>query len=139
MRSPLDGRPLEIQIPQGIPAVNADPDLMGLALRQLLGNAVKYSPPGSTIAISASETEDTVTVRVCDQGPGIPPNELESIFDRFYRGSRARDLIPGTGMGLSVARDIINAHQGRLWAENRQEGGAKFSFTLPIFKEGRKP
>jgi two-component system sensor histidine kinase KdpD len=139
MRSPLDGRPLEIQIPQGIPAVNADPDLMGLALRQLVGNAVKYSPPGSTIAISASATEDTVTVQVCDQGPGIPQNELESIFDRFYRGSRARDLIPGTGMGLSVARDIINAHQGRLWAENRQEGGAKFSFTLPIFNEGRKP
>src|ERR1035438_8911955 len=139
MRSPLDGRPLEIQIPQGIPAVNADPDLMGLALRQLVGNAVKYSPPGSTIAISASATEDTVTVQVCDQGPGISQNDLESIFDRFYRGSRARDLIPGTGMGLSVARDIINAHQGRLWAENRQEGGAKFSFTLPIFNEGRKP
>jgi two-component system sensor histidine kinase KdpD len=139
MRSPLDGRPLEIQIPQGIPAVNADPDLLGLALRQLVGNAVKYSPPGSTIAISASATEDTVIVRVCDQGPGIPQNELESIFDRFYRGSRARDLIPGTGMGLSVARDIINAHQGRLWAENRREGGAKFSFTLPIFSEDRKP
>lgn len=139
MKSPLDGRPLEIQIPEGISAVNADPDLMGLALRQLLGNAVKYSPPGSTIAISASATEDTVTVRVCDQGPGIPQNELESIFDRFYRGSRARDLIPGTGMGLSVARDIINAHQGRLWAENRREGGAKFSFTLPIFSEDRKP
>jgi two-component system sensor histidine kinase KdpD len=139
MKSPLDGRPLEIQIPEGIPAVNADPDLMGLALRQLLGNAVKYSPPGSTIAISADTTDAIVTVRVCDQGPGIPQNELESIFDRFYRGSRARDLVPGTGMGLSVARDIINAHQGRLWAENRREGGAKFSFTLPIFSEDRKP
>jgi two-component system sensor histidine kinase KdpD len=139
MKSPLDGRPLEIQILEGIPAVNADPDLMGLALRQLLGNAVKYSPPGSTIAISADTTDAIVTLRVCDQGPGIPQNELESIFDRFYRGSRARDLVPGTGMGLSVARDIINAHQGRLWAENRREGGAKFSFTLPIFSEDRKP
>jgi signal transduction histidine kinase len=113
--------------------------MIGLALRQLLGNAIKYSPPGSTIAISANQTHGIVTVRVSDQGPGIPENELESIFERFYRGSRGRDLVPGTGMGLSVARDIINAHQGRLWAENRSEGGAQFSFSLPIFSEDKKP
>jgi two-component system sensor histidine kinase KdpD len=139
MKSPLDGRPLEVQIQEGILSVNADPDMIGLALRQLLGNAIKYSPPGSTIAISANQTHGIVTVRVSDQGPGIPENELESIFERFYRGSRGRDLVPGTGMGLSVARDIINAHQGRLWAENRSEGGAQFSFSLPIFSEDKKP
>ena len=139
LKSLLDGRPLEIQIQEGIASVNADLDMMGLALRQLLGNAVKYSPPGSTIAISANQTDGTITVRVRDQGPGIPQDELESIFERFYRGSRARDSVPGTGMGLSVARDIINAHQGRLWAENRPEGGAQFSFSLPIFSEDTKP
>ena len=139
MKSLLDGRPLEIHIQEGISPVSADPDMMGLALRQLLGNAVKYSPPGSRIAISANQTDATVTVRVCDHGPGIPPNELESIFERFYRGGRVRDSVPGTGMGLSVARDIISAHQGRLWAESRPEGGAQFSFSLPIFSEDRKP
>jgi signal transduction histidine kinase len=113
--------------------------MIGLALRQLIGNAVKYSPPGSTIAISAIQTDDIVTVRVRDQGPGIPHNELESIFERFYRGSRTQDSVAGTGMGLSVARDIINAHQGRLWVENRREGGAQFSFSLPTLKEDRKP
>jgi two-component system sensor histidine kinase KdpD len=138
MKSLLDGRPLEVQIQEGMLSVNADPDMIGLALRQLLGNAIKYSPPGSTIAISANQTDGTVTVRVRDQGPGIPQNEIESIFERFYRGSRGRDLVPGTGMGLSVARDIINAHQGRLWAENRPEGGAQFSFSLPIFIEDKK-
>ena len=138
MKSLLDGRPLEIQVQEGISPVSADPDMMGLALRQLLGNAVKYSPPGSTIAISANQTDGTVTIRVRDQGPGIPQNELESIFERFYRGSGTRDSVAGTGMGLSVARDIINAHQGKLWAENRPEGGAQFSFSLPIFSEDRK-
>jgi two-component system sensor histidine kinase KdpD len=139
MKSLLDGRPLEIHIQEGISPVSADPEMIGLALRQLLGNAVKYSPPGSTIAITAHQTGDTVTIRVYDQGPGIPQNEVESIFQRFYRGSRARDSVPGTGMGLSVARDIISAHQGRLWAENRPEGGAQFSFSLPIFSEDKKP
>jgi len=139
MKSLLDGRPLEIQIQEGISSVNADRDMIGLALRQLLGNAVKYSPPGSTIAISANQTDGTITVRIRDQGSGIPQDELESIFERFYRGSRARDSVPGTGLGLSVARDIINAHQGRLWAENLPEGGAQFSFSLPVFGEDRKP
>jgi two-component system sensor histidine kinase KdpD len=139
MKVPLDGRPVEIQIPESISPASADPDMLGLALRQLLGNAIKYSPPGSMITIIVNQTGDTVTIRVCDQGPGIPQNELESIFERFYRGSRSRDSVPGTGMGLSVARDIISAHQGRLWAENRPEGGAQFSFSLPIFNEDKKP
>jgi two-component system sensor histidine kinase KdpD len=139
LKSLLDGRPLDIQIHDGISPVTADPDMIGLALRQLIGNAVKYSPPGSIIAISAIQADDTVTVRVRDQGPGIPENELESIFERFYRGNRTQNSVAGTGMGLSVARDIINAHQGRLWAENLAEGGAQFSFSLPTLKEDQKP
>ena len=86
----MDGRPLDIQIHEGISPVTADPDMIGLALRQLIGNAVKYSPPGSIIAISAIQADNTVTVRVRDQGPGIPENELESIFERFYRGNRTK-------------------------------------------------
>jgi two-component system sensor histidine kinase KdpD len=132
MASLLDGCSVEVQVPERISAVSADPDLASLALRQLLGNAAKYSPPASKILISASETQGTITIRVLDEGPGIPSTELEAIFERFYRGIHADDSVPGTGMGLSIARDIINAHKGRLWAENRPEGGAQFSITLPV-------
>jgi len=131
MASLLDGRSVDVQVPESISAVSADPDLVSLALRQLLSNAAKYSPPTSEIVISASETNSTITIKVLDEGPGIPLTELEAIFERFYRGIGAHDSVPGTGMGLSIARDIISAHEGRLWAENRPEGGAQFAFTLP--------
>jgi two-component system sensor histidine kinase KdpD len=138
MKNLLDGRPLQIEIQENISFVNADPDMMGLALRQLLGNAVKYSPPETAIVVSASQTGDTVTIRVRDHGPGVPSDEFEPIFERFYRGKRTQESVAGTGMGLSIARDIIRAHHGRLWVENAPEGGAQFSFTLPVFAEDRK-
>lgn len=134
MKSALDGRPLEVQIQDGISSVNADPDMIGLALRQLLGNAIKFSPPGSKIAIYAQQANEIVTMKVRDQGPGVPPDEAAAIFERFYRGRRTQEWSPGTGMGLSIARDIITAHRGRLWVENVPEAGAQFSFTLPIFR-----
>jgi two-component system sensor histidine kinase KdpD len=134
MKSALDGRPLEVEIQDGISSVNADPDMMGLALRQLLGNAIKFSPPGSKIAIYAQQANEIVTIKVRDQGPGVPPDEVAAIFERFYRGRRTQEWSPGTGMGLSIARDIITAHRGRLWVENVPEAGAQFSFTLPIFR-----
>jgi signal transduction histidine kinase len=104
-------------------------------LRQLLSNAVKYSPPETTVAISARHVDDAVSICVRDFGPGIPADELDSIFQRFYRGKHTQDSIPGTGMGLSIARDIVIAHHGKLRVENTPEGGAQFSFTLPVFHE----
>jgi signal transduction histidine kinase len=109
--------------------------MIGLALRQLLGNAVKYSPPETTIGISASQIEGTVTIAVRDHGPGIPPDELDAIFERFYRGKKTHESVAGTGMGLSIARDIVRAHHGKLRIQNTPEGGAQFSFTLPAFHE----
>jgi two-component system sensor histidine kinase KdpD len=138
MKTMLEGHPLSVSIEEGISSVNADPDMMGLALRQLLGNAVRYTPAETAIAILASQTEDEVIIRVRDQGPGIPRDELEAIFERFYRGKRTQESVAGTGMGLSIARDIVSAHRGRLWVENAPEGGAQFSFTLPVFPEDRK-
>ena len=131
MKNALDGRAVTVQLPDDVSPLSADPELASLALRQLLGNAVKYSPPGSKIGILVEESDSTVTVRVLDEGPGIPPNELNAIFERFYRGSRACESISGMGMGLSIARDIANAHGGSLKAENRTGGGAQFSLTLP--------
>jgi two-component system, OmpR family, sensor histidine kinase KdpD len=135
MRRLLSDRALSVEIQSDIPSVNADPEMVGLALRQLLGNAIKFSPQDSVIAIKASQDNDFVTVRVSDRGPGIPSNELDAIFERFYRGKRTPENVAGTGMGLSIAREIINAHQGNLWVENMPEGGAEFSFTLPVFHE----
>jgi two-component system sensor histidine kinase KdpD len=137
MKTLLDGRPPEVEIQEGISPVDADPDMIGLALRQLLGNAVKYSPPETTIGISASQTENTVTIGVRDHGPGIPPDELDAIFERFYRGKQAQQSVAGTGMGLSIARDIVRAHHGKLRVQNTSEGGAQFSFTVPAFPEVR--
>jgi two-component system, OmpR family, sensor histidine kinase KdpD len=138
MKTMMDGRSVEVQIADGAPSVNADPEMMGLVLRQLLGNAVKFSPPETAIAISASRAGDMVTVQVRDQGPGIAPEEKELIFERFYRGKQVAGTIAGTGMGLGIARDIVSAHHGRLWVENDPDGGARFSLTLPVFHEDRR-
>jgi signal transduction histidine kinase len=108
--------------------------MLGLALRQLLSNGSKYSPPETHIELGASEADGTVTMWVRDHGPGIRPDELESIFARFYRGKQAQASVAGTGMGLSIARDVINAHQGKLWVENISDGGAQFSFKVPVFR-----
>jgi two-component system sensor histidine kinase KdpD len=132
MSSLLDSTPTEIHVPAGISPVSADPELASLALRQLIGNAVKYSPPGSPIEIAAVARDGMITVTVSDNGPGVPPNEIEAIFERYYRGARVQHSVAGTGMGLSIARDIVSAHGGRIWAENKPGNGAQFSFTLPI-------
>jgi two-component system, OmpR family, sensor histidine kinase KdpD len=132
MASLLDATPTGIHIATDIPPINADPDLASLALRQLITNSVTYSPPGSKIEIAAVETNAMVTVTVSDEGPGIPPVEIEAIFERYYRGARTQHLAMGTGMGLSIARDIIAAHGGRIWAENKTGRGTQFSFTLPV-------
>jgi two-component system sensor histidine kinase KdpD len=139
MKSLLDGRTLEVKVQEDVSLVDADPDMIGLALRQLLNNAVKYSPPETRIEISANQIEDTITIGVRDHGPGIPPDEMESIFERFYRGKQTQESVGGTGMGLSIARDIVRAHDGILSVQNIPGGGAQFSFTVPIFHEGQEP
>ena len=132
MSSGLDGRSAAINLRADVPALSADPELAGLALRQLISNAVKYSPPWSEIQISSSQDNDMVVITVRDEGPGIPPNEADAIFDRYYRGTEARASVPGTGMGLAIARDIVTAHGGRIWVNASADSGAEFAFTLPI-------
>jgi two-component system, OmpR family, sensor histidine kinase KdpD len=133
MRNAFTRRSLQVEIPETIPRVHADMEMDVLALRQLLGNAIKFSPPESAIAIAARRDHNTVMVTVRDQGPGIPRDEMEWIFERYYRGKRTQETVAGTGIGLSIAREIISAHHGKLWVENMPEGGAAFSFTLPVF------
>ncbi len=131
LRGTLEGRNVEVHVPDDLPPVMADPELIGIVLWQLLSNAIRYTPPGSAFAVRAHAEDETVTISVADCGPGIPKPEQSHIFEKFYRSKEHRDLIPGTGMGLAIAREIIRAHGGRIWVESELGKGSEFFFTLP--------
>jgi len=107
---------------------NVDPRRIRQVLGNLLSNALRYSPPGGTVAVTVARREREVVVAVQDQGPGISPQDHPRLFERFYRGDMSRTG-DGTGLGLAIAREVVQAHGGRIWAENRN--GAVFTFTLP--------
>lgn len=134
--SQAEGRELKLLASDGLPRVFADPELMSLALRQLVDNALKYSPPGSPIDVTAALKNDFVVIRVRDRGPGIPERERERIFDKFYRRQDTRNHVPGTGLGLYIAREITRAHGGEVWVESANGVGSEFCVSLPaILKE----
>jgi two-component system, OmpR family, sensor histidine kinase KdpD len=124
----LDDRDVVTSVPESL-AVHADRELLGLALRQLLDNAVKYSPPGSAIEISAAGGS-TVDIAVRNAGLPIPERELVRLFERFYRGAQARQL-PGTGMGLAIVRQIVEAHAGTVRVHSAPGAGTEFVISLP--------
>jgi two-component system sensor histidine kinase KdpD len=132
----LQGREVQVTLPPDLPLVPLDGLLIEEVLINLLENAAKYTPAGTPINISAKGIDGVVTVDVADRGPGLPPGEEGRIFEKFYRsvGSPAGG---GVGLGLTICRGIVQAHGGRIWAENRPGGGAVFRFTLPI--EGTPP
>jgi len=101
-------------------------------VRNLLSNAVKFSPEGGTIELRMFYGERTVVVCVSDQGIGIPEEELTTVFDKFVQSSKTKTGAGGTGLGLSICREIMTAHKGRIWAENRPEGGTVFSVEFPL-------
>ncbi len=134
-RKSFEGRLLEVDIPDDIRFIEADPDLIALALRHLLDNARKYSPPDSPITVRVRPQGDSVVIGVADRGPGIPASEQSRIFEKFYRGRHGAGAVPGTGMGLPIALEIIQAHGGRIWVENRSGGGSEFLMALPSAHE----
>jgi len=109
-----------------------DPAKIMQVVRNLLSNAVKFSPEGGTIELRMSYGERTVVVYVSDQGIGIPEEELTTVFDKFVQSSKTKTGAGGTGLGLSICREIMTAHKGRIWAENRPEGGTVFSVEFPL-------
>lgn len=116
---------------RGMPEVYIDLELISLALRQIIDNGLKYSPPSGQIAVSAERSQDRVSIRIGDEGPGIPERDRERIFDKYFRRSNARDKVPGSGLGLHIAREIVRAHGGDVWMEAGPNGGSEFCITLP--------
>jgi two-component system sensor histidine kinase KdpD len=125
----LVGRSVSVRLPADLPLVSVDGLMIEQVFVNLLDNAVKYTPPGSPISISATASDDEVTVEVADEGPGVPPGAEEKVFEKFHRvGVGPR----GSGLGLPICRAIVTAHGGRIWAENRTPRGVAFRFTLPL-------
>jgi two-component system sensor histidine kinase KdpD len=130
----LEGRlhdhTINTSFPADLPLIFVDGVLLEQVVINLVENAVKYTPPGSAIDLSASAGDDQVIVEVVDRGVGIPSGEESRIFDKFYRGKTTQE--GGVGLGLTICRGIVEAHGGRIWAENRSGGGAIFRFTIPL-------
>jgi two-component system sensor histidine kinase BaeS len=121
----------EVAVPPDLPVLEIDPNRLGQALGNLLSNAVKYTPLGGTVSISAGTAKGEVWIRVSDTGAGITQEEQAHLFTPFYRGKQAGGPQPGMGLGLSIARDLIAAHHGRLEVESVPGVGSHFTIWLP--------
>jgi two-component system sensor histidine kinase KdpD len=130
LRARLEGRAVKIDLPKDAPLVNLDAVLIEQVLMNIMENALKYTPAGTAVEISARFSPEGVGVTVADEGPGIPPGLEEKLFDKFYRASPERAQ-SGVGLGLTICRAIVEAHGGTIRAENRSPHGAAFRFTLP--------
>jgi two-component system sensor histidine kinase GlrK len=131
----VEGKNIKVtrKIAGTLPEVNINRERILQATRNLLGNAVKFSPQGGKIEIKAYSSDHEVIVSVADTGPGIPKEKLLSIFDKFHQvPMRGQKKIRGTGLGLCIAKNIINAHGGKIWAETKIHQGSIFTFTLPV-------
>jgi two-component system sensor histidine kinase KdpD len=129
----LGNRRVTVSVPPDLPLVAIDDVLIEQVLGNLLDNAVKYTPSDSPIRIIATATDRSVTVEVADSGPGLPRGHEDHVFEKFYRA--APDGRRGSGLGLAICRGIVQAHGGRIWAQNLPEGGVAFLFTLPLTGE----
>ena len=125
-----DKHTFKIDFPDDFPSVMADDTRIEQVLSNLLSNAIKYSP-GGEITISGETRRDKVIVCVSDEGPGIAPQDVPFIFDRFYRSPDAARKTKGTGLGLYLTQQIIEAHKGRIWIDTERDKGARFCFSLP--------
>jgi two-component system, OmpR family, sensor histidine kinase KdpD len=120
-----------VNVPSGM-TLYVDPDLFRRAMIQVLENARKYAASDSPIAVEAQLRGGEAAIGVLDRGPGIAPDELERVFGKFYRGRKGRDKVEGTGMGLAIVKSIVEAHGGKVRAENRDGGGTAIRFSLPL-------
>ncbi len=138
LHTQIDHRPVQIQSEPSLPQLSLDRRLVKLALKQVLDNALKYSPPRSPIAVSVSNGPDAVHFEITDRGQGIPEQEQGRLFERFYRSPSVKNQVPGFGLGLAIANNIVLAHQGQLTVNSRP-GETTFRVTLPLSSAGTPP
>lgn len=137
---PVATHRFEVHVPEGLPFVQGDKDKVETILCNLIGNAMNYSPEGTVITISAEEQTRGVVVTVSDEGVGIPPEGLDRIFDRFYRvEDPSLPKVQGTGLGLYIAKLLVEAHGGDIWVKSKVGVGSRFSFLLPKLEPGDAP
>jgi two-component system, OmpR family, sensor histidine kinase KdpD len=137
MRNEIDDRPMDVSFDDSVPQITIDRRLVGMAIKQILGNALKYSPPDTPVTVRV-HSGNGVTVSVTDRGKGIPVQEQSRIFDRLYRSPSVEKRIPGSGLGLSIAQNIVRAHHGDLVVTSRP-GETTFQLMLPPDQKGSPP
>jgi len=130
----LAHHPVAIKLPSGLPLVHVDPVMIEQVFENLIENAVKYTPSGTAIEIGAEVGDDKTVCWVADRGDGLPAGKEDMLFEKFYRGAK-EGAQSGVGLGLTICRAIVEAHGGSIRAENREGGGARFSFTIPLTGE----
>jgi two-component system sensor histidine kinase KdpD len=131
----IGNRSVDIQLSDDLPMIFMDLVLMTQVLVNLLDNAHKYAPAESSIEVSATADNGWLSLEVADRGPGVPEHDLKRVFDKFYR-IPIPEGAGGTGLGLSICKGIVEAHGGRIRAENRTGGGLRIVIVLPITKAG---
>jgi two-component system sensor histidine kinase KdpD len=128
---------IETELQPGLPMVQVDPVLLEQVLFNLLDNAAKYAPAGTPIRVEGWKDPEAVCLQVVDEGPGIPPGDLERIFDKFYRVQKGDHVRAGTGLGLAISRGFVEAMDGTIAAANRADRtGAVFTIRLPVPAQG---
>jgi signal transduction histidine kinase len=126
------GVTLKVEVPQGLPRIRADGQRLQQVLFNLLSNALRHTPTGGTVTTAVEAKEDRVVIRVQDTGSGIPAEDLPNVFERFYRVDRSRARSTGgSGLGLTIAKRIVEAHGGQVWAQSWLGAGSTFAFSLP--------
>jgi signal transduction histidine kinase len=125
----------QVTVPPSLPTLEIDPDRLAQALGNLLSNAVKYTPPNGAISLAAGVKAGEVWLQVADTGPGIAPEEKTRIFEPFYRSLSGSRFPQGMGLGLTIARDLVIAHQGRIEVESEPNQGSRFTIWLPLRSE----
>jgi two-component system sensor histidine kinase KdpD len=123
---------LRFDVPDGLPPVNVDFNQMARALSNVIDNALVYSPQGAPVWVSARKSGSDLHVAVSDAGPGVPDEEKDRVFDKFYRGSGGGVSPMGTGLGLAITREIVRSHGGRVWVEDVSPHGARYVIALPL-------
>ena len=118
-----------------LPALRANPIRLRQVMDNVVGNAIKYSPPSGEIEVSIRAEGDQMILKVTDNGPGIPTSEQSRIFDKFYRASNVDSEVEGSGLGLAIVKTIVESHQGRIWVESVEGKGSSFFVVLPVLSE----